>query len=340
MLVMTCSLQPLQALRVEQRELLGVQGGRDQRAVPPQREGQRRVERPGNVWRGTKSPPRQITFFGHGSVTVTSSIKAVVAIGDVVMMAWPINGSVAVATPVSVGSVVSETEAPFGTNEAAVPSEHRDRRVLRSRRPCPASGRRQGRRSPARRRRPSAWLSLCLRRLGRGATNSTVAVSLRWRVSRARRSAGLPTEQDPTLGVAESSTSPPDSSTSAVTCVADWVPVVRDVRDVGDEVRRLVRLGRRNGCRIPTRSTQTRGPLFVSTPVVARTGARPSADERNSCDASTISHRMPHGVSCSPSPLGRLDGFTFRKPVQLRTLRGRHSACNRGRPVRRGASAE
>ena len=38
------------------------------------------------------------------------------------MIAWPIRGSAAVAIPVFVGSVVSSTEAPFGTNEAALPS--------------------------------------------------------------------------------------------------------------------------------------------------------------------------------------------------------------------------
>src|ERR671939_1554218 len=68
-----------------------------------------------------QSPSRQITFLGHVNGAATSSIEAVVAIGDVVMTASPINGSAAVATPVFVGSVVSETEAPLGTNEAAVP---------------------------------------------------------------------------------------------------------------------------------------------------------------------------------------------------------------------------
>src|SRR5262245_757909 len=50
-----------------------------------------------------QSPPRQTTFFGQGIVRGTSSIDAVVSIGEVVMIAWPIKGSVALATPVLVG---------------------------------------------------------------------------------------------------------------------------------------------------------------------------------------------------------------------------------------------
>ena len=242
---------------------------------------------------------RQMTFLGQVNGAATSSIEGESPRSATCDDGAPDQGIGGRCDSGAVGSVVSSTDAPFGTKEAEVP-ESTDTVVSSSADTVSCFGSVVGpsftRSSKAAVKEAVAVPSASGTRRGEHRPSRSLAL----RASRARKSAAPATEHDPTLAVAETSTSPRESSHVRRHVRRGLAPAFVTVADVEDVVSRLgVRrrehvAGRPRGrCRRAVRSPRT------SRLAGAGAGRATQAEQRSQ---TRRARSMIPTSACSPCP--------------------------------------